>query len=92
MELQTIKVVINTRHGGFGISDLAWRKMIEYGHEGERWKLDDDRHNPILVRVVEELGKEANGELADLEIRHLTFRYEISDHDGWESVMGYCDY
>jgi len=47
-----------------------------------------DRTDPILVEVVEALGKEANGECADLSVVSIpnNVEYEISDYDGIESI------
>lgn len=53
--------------------------------------LDSDysisRHNPILVKVVEELGAEANGECADLQIEEVNGLYRIDEYDGNETVV-----
>lgn len=46
-----------------------------------------DRHDPILVEVVETLGKDANGQCADLRIYELSGnQYRIDEYDGNESV------
>lgn len=46
------------------------------------------RHDPILVQVVEELGKEANGFYANLEVVEIEGSiYQIDEHDGYESVI-----
>lgn len=46
-----------------------------------------DRHDPILVEVVETLGKAANGRCADLRIYELSGnQYRIEEYDGNESV------
>lgn len=50
----------------------------------------EDRDDPDLVRVVEELGsKEASGECARLAIVEIpnNVRWEIDDHDGSEKVV-----
>jgi len=48
----------------------------------------EDRADPILVQVVEELGEEANGHCANLLIRELDrgTRYRIQEYDGSEWV------
>lgn len=50
---------------------------------------DLNRTDPILVQVVEELGKHANGMCADLAIVDLApgTRYRIDEYDGNESVV-----
>jgi len=48
----------------------------------------EDRADPILVQVVEELGEEADGDCANLLIRELDrgTRYRIQEYDGSEWV------
>lgn len=52
------------------------------------------RTDPVLVRVVEELGESANGEHARLRVAEVTagVRYRIDEYDGRESVMTVDDY
>jgi len=45
-----------------------------------------DRHDPILVQVVEELGAKANGMCASLAIAEIHGPYRIDEYDGNESV------
>ncbi len=48
---------------------------------------DIARHDPALVRVVQELGAAANGAFADLKIAQIEGdRYRISEYNGWEDV------
>ena len=53
-----------------------------------------ERDDPILVQVVEELGSEANGNYADLQIAEIPSGtlYRIDEYDGNESVMTTGDY
>lgn len=133
-----MKVVINKCFGGFGLSEAAYEKLIEYGipvrkyieqerdpvtrlyieqplNEGEvifdrnlddnknslnqamytltgrywdTWLRSDNRTHPLLVRVVEELGKASNGRCADLKIVDIPdgTEYEIKEYDGNESI------
>ena len=71
------KVVYNARHGGFSISMKCAQWMAERGHEPakeilKRYEVDGtcqwwygdircDRHDPLLVEAVEELGPKAGG-------------------------------
>ena len=123
---ETKKVVINAKHGGFGLSDAAYEKLAEWGvpvvayneseHVGrceqvifdrdltnsvhdkqmqsltgnrywEDWT-DKQRTHPLLIRVVEELGTEANARFAGLKIVEVPVgvEWEISEYDGWEHV------
>jgi len=45
-----------------------------------------DRHDPILVQVVEELGDKANSKYAKLRIEDVSGPYRIGEYDGFESV------
>ena len=45
-----------------------------------------DRHDPVLVQVVEELGDKANGQCAKLRIAEVSGPYRIDEYDGSESV------
>jgi len=46
------------------------------------------RHDPRLVQVVEEFGKEASGAFADLKIKTIKGnKYIIDEYDGNESVQ-----
>ena len=54
----------------------------------QTWDSDGvDRHDPILVQVVEELGDKANGMCAELAIAEVCADcYRIDEYDGFESV------
>jgi hypothetical protein len=45
-----------------------------------------DRHDPILISVVKQLGDKANGSCADLEIVEVQGRYRIDEYDGRETL------
>jgi hypothetical protein len=113
-----MKIVINDCHGGFGLSDDAFkiyldRKGIKYiakpmdrriafedhqlqfnedagsGAEGRRLSSSDiDRSDEVLVRLVEELGEEANSWAADLKIVEIPddVEWQIEEYDGSEWV------
>jgi hypothetical protein len=55
----------------------------DFGHVS-----DVERHDPILVRVVEELGATADGAFAKLKVVEIPdgIEYEIDDYDGMERV------
>jgi len=96
------KVVYNVSYGGFSISTEALTRMQELGFKGEAsvnslhndfaYLYDCARHNPILVQVVEELGKKANGLGSDLRIAEVFGPYRIEEYDGAETVMEPGDY
>ena len=80
-----MKVVINSCHGGFGLSKEAeeylgcnWWDYYAYG------KRDD----PNLVRCVEELGARANDDYASLKVVEIPDGVDwiIDEYDGKEWV------
>lgn len=77
-----MKVIINQCWGGFGLSEKA-KKMLKIKYD---W--DVKRNDPKLVKVVEELGKEANGQFANLKIIEIPddIEWDIEDYDGMESI------
>ena len=58
------------------------------GRYWETWLDRDNRDHPLLVKVVEELGKKANGQHADLEVVEIPddIEYEIDEYDGIETI------
>jgi hypothetical protein len=65
-------------------------QMIEgYPSDGTHWSSSDlDRDDPILIKVLEELGEEANGDFAALKIVDIPEGVEwmIEEHDGNEHI------
>lgn len=86
-----MKFVLNKCFGGFGVSDIA-AKVLDLE---DRWDADSlDRDDPNLVKVVETLGKIANGPNAALcvvEIPDNTTDWELDDYDGVESIIYVVD-
>ena len=92
------KVVLNRCYGGFGISEKAVDWLREQGVPSEKvyvvetlsWRpahCNLHRHDPLLVKCVETLGKDANGEHADLEVVEIEQPlYRISEYDGAEGI------
>ena len=54
--------------------------------------VSQSRYARNLVAVVEQLGVEANGRCADLQIAVVERRYRIEEYDGSETVMEPKDY
>jgi len=50
--------------------------------------LDIERDDPVLIQVIEELGKEADGPHAKIEVVDIPdgIKYEIDEYDGRESI------
>ncbi len=93
--MKTVKVAYNNCHGGFSLSPEAVRLAKKYAGEGTGWDKvneeygflydDIERHDEILVRVIEELGsKVASGDCSELAIGEVSSPYYIEEHDGNE--------
>lgn len=82
-----MKIVINTCHGGYKLSQAAYKELgIEWNGYG--FALSDDRANHQLVATVEKLGLAASGFHAALEVVEIPndVKWMICDHDGMEHV------
>lgn len=106
-----MKVVINTRYGGFGLSRKALEmySVLKYGEnfvkdhrsyhyvkidENVFYENDNDRDDPLLVKVVEELGEDSFGKYSRLVVREIPdgSEWEIEEYDGRESLRKPCTY
>ena len=92
-----MKIVVNRRFGGFGLSHEAARELglkivttqETYGSftyiEGQYELKRDD---PKLVAVVEKLGEAANGDHAELEVVDVPEKHwYIHEYDGLEHIV-----
>jgi hypothetical protein len=82
-----MKVVINSCFGGFGLSKEAVQVLVSRGGI-EPGSCDGSRSDPLLVQVIEEMGKAANGPHAKLRIVEVPdhVQWEIEEYDGFEHV------
>ena len=92
-----MKVVINAQFGGFSLSRGATMLYNAYtamtGGEIRKSELfpdnnDIDRSDPLLIRVIEELGSVANGEHLTLKVIEIPddIEWTVQDYDGHEWV------
>lgn len=95
-----MKVVINRRYGGFGLSKEGQElycelKGIDPGKYNKSFfyyeglvEHDIARDDPLLVEVVEVLGEKASGAYAGLKIVDIPddVKWEIEEYDGMEWV------
>ena len=83
-----MKIVINTCYGGISISERAMARLAELQGSPCLTPYPEDRANPLLVQVVEELGELASGALAELKIVDIPdgIDWEIEEYDGKEWV------
>jgi hypothetical protein len=96
-----IGLVINTRYGGFSLSDeaqleIAKRKGLqlfrdEYGSlkikgEGHRWlRYELARNDPDLIAVVKSLRERPGGQDSPLKVVTLKISVDIDQFDGMET-------
>jgi hypothetical protein len=74
---------------------MSMDERIAYNraHSEQTWYYHNvDRHDPVLVQVVKELGDKAGGKYAKLRIAEVSGAYHIDEYDGNESVMTANDY
>jgi hypothetical protein len=99
-----MKVVINVKFGGFNLSQKALKILRERRPDlvsdwksslGEELYLDNSHKEEIrsdqdVVRIVEELGKEADGRFSKLKVVDIPFEttegWHLHEYDGWESI------
>lgn len=89
-----MKIVINSCHGGFSLSEKAQKlfcqySMIEWKDWQEDWSYYDiERNDQYLVRVIEELGDEANGRFSELKVVNIPdeVEWQLEEYDGLEWV------
>jgi hypothetical protein len=70
-------------------NSMSMKERIAYNeaYSAQSWyDCDVDRHDPVLVQVVEELGDKAGGQFAKLRIAEVSGAYRITEYDGYESV------
>lgn len=82
-------VVYNACYGGFGLSRQAKEWLVAHGAE-DRDVLYNcfDRHDPLLVQCVRELGEKANVWCSKLKIEEIEGNiYRINEYDGLEEVI-----
>lgn len=82
-----MKIVINKCYGGYSLSEAAYKKLgLKW--DGYGYAFDDDRANPDLVKVVEDLGTDASGTFARLGVVEIPdgVEWEIDEYDGVELV------
>jgi hypothetical protein len=89
-----MKIVINSCHGGFSLSEKAQKLFCQYSTiEWKDWQedwsyYDIERNNQYLVRVIEELGDDANGRFAELKVVDIPdeVEWQLEEYDGLEWV------
>lgn len=93
------KVVINACHGGFGLSREATDrycaekninpgKWMSFGYYSKFYAGQLLRDDPLLIKIVEEMGEEADGSMSKLKIVEIPddIEWSIHEYDGSEWV------
>lgn len=88
-----MKLVLNKRHGGFGLSEEAKKLYLQKKGIDSLdienfcdWRIN--RQDKTLIKIVEELWDKANGEYAYLVVVEIPdgCYYKVRDYDGFEQV------
>ena len=83
-----IEVMINQCFGGFGFSPEAISKYRKANPEQNPNQIE--RRDPVMIQIVKEMGKRANGHHALIVIETIPEQYinhySITSNDGFESV------
>ena len=78
-----------------GMKKTIYKEAGKYKGLGGRYSFVRDsfgdhgcRTDPRVIGVVEELGKKANGQCADLKIVEVPddVKWDIEEYDGWEHI------
>lgn len=88
-----MKIVINDDYGGFALSKEAQERLDKESLQ-KYHTLQEERSDPVLVRIVEEMDKEANNRWSRLKIVELPDNvtdWRIEEYDGLESIIYVVD-
>jgi len=86
------EIIFDRKLGTIGETSESENKLelLSLDFLGRYWEtwIDDNRTHPLLIRVVKELKKKANGRCAELKIVEIPdgVEYEIDEYDGLESI------
>jgi len=92
-----MKIVVNSCYGGFSVSEAVYEKL-NIPYDGYGYISNEDlgitgglhayRVDARLIAAVEELGRDASGRLADLEVVEIPdgVDWYIDEYDGIETI------
>lgn len=90
-----IEVMYNAKYGGFNYSPQAMQMYCEKtGKEYKDYQYSEclgiERTDKVMIEIVKELGMEANGPYANIQIARIPRQFEkhicYGEYDGYESV------
>jgi hypothetical protein len=87
-ELKGINLVMDTTDRTWGGATFYVDGIKDDDHYFSYYDLSNDRADPILVQIVQELGEKANGFASELRIVSIPddIEYTIEEYDGLEWV------
>lgn len=83
-----MKIVINRRFGGFGLSDEALKAL------GVAYDYEVSRTNPKLIEMIEKNSDAVSGSFAKLAVVNIPDNatdWKMEDYDGVESIIAVVD-
>lgn len=88
LEAQKIYLELKGHKPIFNNSKVSWEKRW-YAEGVDFYDRDIPRHDPDLVKVVQALGRKADGDCARLEVEPANpgDLYRIDEYDGMEQVI-----
>lgn len=89
--MTTRKLVINRKYGGFQLSQkalLMYEEKSGIKMDKDDWFPNFKRDDIILIQIIENIGKEANGKCSELKIVEIPsdIEYFITEKDGIEQI------
>jgi hypothetical protein len=89
--MKTFKVVYNNRYGGFGMNQYGLEEYNRRTLQNVTYADVIDRSDPILIEIVETMGKDVNDKNSRLAIKEFPMKYKSflkwHDYDGNETVQ-----
>lgn len=84
-----MEVLYNACYGGFSLSDKAI-ELYKRKHPNAQEPNIYNRHDPLLIDVVKELGKDACDSCGNIQIETIPIEYincyTIDEYDGFETI------
>ena len=91
ISMETFKVVYNNRYGGFGMNQYGLEEYNRRTLHNITYADVIDRSDPILIEIVETMGKDVNDKNSRLAIKEFPIKYKSflkwHDYDGNETVQ-----
>jgi hypothetical protein len=84
------KAVYNACYGGFGMSEKGLKLYNNITSQDIKYADIICRYDPVLVELVETMGREVNDNYSKLKIKEFPIKFKSflqwSEYDGYESV------